>query len=895
MKFNLSLKQSWTLIVLFSVLVPVLIAMLWFGVTTYKSQFAAALNSEDQANILISNKIEYEVGRLKSTVENKTDALSHLVNESSNPEKLKAINSLLRAIVKREPAIHEAIILSTEANIIAAVEPDINILGDKPLSHEEYHLIIASNNIVNNTESPEIIVPSLGRTYIGSPKKYTDSQDKHDEKNKYTFTVAAPIGNPAKAVLIIFVDIKKIWATYKGDNAHRLGLGKVRHYILDRRGSLLTDIKNTQFKAGDLMTHLAITRTALFNNQWQADTSYIGVTDGPVFGTLTKIPLLNWSLVSEVTISEITHPIWISLLKIMLVTLLGVVFFIWWALYLVNKTLKPIEESSEAINLVAHGEYNISLKPTGILELDTMMSGINYMTKARKKAEYELVAKEQEQRQMLDSMVNAVISIDEDGIILSFNSAAENLFGYSYNEVIGININQLMPEPFSSHHTGYLQHYFKTGEARVVGFSRDVEGLHKNKNTFPVRLLVAELPVSADGKRRFIGSCVDLTEIKQQEEQLRRSQKMDALGNLTGGIAHDYNNMLGVIMGYADLLKRASIDNEKLTAYSDEILRAGERGARLTKKLLNFSSNKSGHPEVVNINDILQDESQMLNKILTARIKLTLNLTDDLWQTYLDANDLTDAILNMNINAMHAIEGNGQLTIETKNEQLDESGVQSLKLSAGSYISLSITDSGSGMEEATCEKIFDPFYTTKGVDGTGLGLSQVYGFVQRCGGDIKVISELGHGTQFILYFPKYHPSNTDRRTTTRKEIESVNTGDETILLVDDEVALLKLNSEILKGNGYKTLCANSAQHALQLLEQKNIDLILSDIIMPDMDGYQLASIVNDKYPDVKIQLVSGFSEHNNSKLADETLRKNILSKPFNSPQLLEKIRTLLDS
>ncbi|MCK4742831.1 MAG: PAS domain S-box protein [Sulfuriflexus sp.] len=831
---------------------------------------------------------------MKSTVENRTDALAFLINEPGNPKNLSEINALLRATIEREPAIHEAMVLSTEANIIALIEPDMNILGDKPLSYEELQPITANNNIVNNAESPEIIIPSSGRIYIGSPKKDINLHESHNEKNKYTFTLAAPIGNPAKAILVIFVDIKKLWATHEEDNTHGIGLEKTRDYILDRRGALLTDINNTQFKAGDLMTHFAITRTALFNKQWQADTPYIGVTDEPVFGTLTKIPSLNWSLVSEVIISEITQPIWISLLKIMSATLFGVAVFLWFVLSLVNKTLKPIQQASDAIDLVAKGNYEVSLEPTGIRELDAMTSGINRMTMARKCVEHELINKEKEQRQMLNSMVDAVISIDEDGIILSFNTAAEELFGYSANDATEININQLMPEPYSSHHTGYLQHYLKTGEARVIGFSRDVEGLHKNKKTFPLRLLVAELPVSSNGKRRFIGSCVDLTQVKQQEEQLRRSQKMDALGKLTGGIAHDYNNMLGVIMGYASLLKQALKDNEKLLAYSDEIHRAGERGASLTKKLLNFSSNKRGHNKSVNINTILQDENDMLDKILTARIKLTLNLSDDLWKTYLDENDLINAVLNMSINAMHAIKENGQLTIETKNEQLDEFDIQALDLSAGDYISLSIADTGSGIKESIRENIFEPFYTTKGVDGTGLGLSQVYGFVKRCGGDIKVISKSGHGTQFILYFPRHHSNNNDEQITTSKSIGNVG-GNETILLVDDEVSLLKLNSDILKEHGYKTLCADNAQHALQLLERKNIDLMLSDIIMPEMDGYQLASMVGDKYPDIKIQLASGFSDHSNSKLVDETLRKNILSKPFSSQQLLEKIRTLLDS
>jgi len=498
-----------------------------------------------------------------------------------------------------------------------------------------------------------------------------------------------------------------------------------------------------------------------------------------------------------------------------------------------------------------------------------------------------------EQREMLNSMLDAVITIDETGEIFSFNKSAEILFGYTDEEIIGKNVNQLMPDFIASQHDGYLERYVETGEAHVVGIVQEVEAQRKNKELFPMRLSVAELPKSSDGKKRFIGSCQDLTKIKQQEAQLHRSQKMEALGKLTGGIAHDYNNMLGVVTGYADLLEMELREQPKLHNYAHEIHRAGERGARLTKKLLAFSRQKISEAEMLNLNELLRDEKHLLEKTLTVRIKLAFELAENLWPVWLDSSDLEDAILNMSINAMHAIDGNGQLTLKTYNERINAMDASLLDLEPGDYVSLSITDTGSGMDDAIKEKMFDPFFSTKGEKGTGLGLSQVYGFVERSKGKIKVYSELNHGSKFVLYFPRYQHSGEDEPLAEEKNIVDIK-GSETILLVDDELALLNLTSKVLAKHGYKVISAENAKKALDILDHESIDLLLSDVIMPEMDGYELSTIVQEKYPHIKIQLVSGFADDRHVNMADDYLHQHLIYKPFNSQNLLQRIRELLD-
>jgi PAS domain S-box-containing protein len=384
----------------------------------------------------------------------------------------------------------------------------------------------------------------------------------------------------------------------------------------------------------------------------------------------------------------------------------------------------------------------------------------------------------------------------------------------------------------------------------------------------------------------------DITDRKQQEELLRRSQKMDALGKLTGGIAHDYNNMLGIIRGYAELLGENIVGDSRLTKYAQNIQHAADRGSQLTRKLLAFTHQKTSEYVSCDINNQLQELRLLIEKTLTSKVTLIYELTEDLWSVELDQSDLEDCMINMCINALHAMELGGQLSIRTTNERLDANDAVQQELAAGDYVMLSIADTGCGMNKKTLEKIFDPFFTTKGDKGTGLGMSQVYGFVERTGGEIKVFSELGHGTRFIIYFPRSH------KPVELSLVPSINgkrnlEGGETLLVVDDEPAIAELAYEILRARGYRVLTASNGEQALAILEKTSIDLMISDVIMPHMDGYELATIVNERYPQVRIQIVSGFEDDRHKIMRNEALRENILYKPYTSYKLLTHIRSLL--
>lgn len=396
-----------------------------------------------------------------------------------------------------------------------------------------------------------------------------------------------------------------------------------------------------------------------------------------------------------------------------------------------------------------------------------------------------------------------------------------------------------------------------------------------------------------DGKVKFlVAEARDASRRRLAEEHSKRSQKMNALGKLVGGIAHDYNNMLGVILGYAELLEMKCKGLKGTENYISEILRAGERGRQLTRKMLAFSKSESSNPTICNVNKALHDLKDMLAKSLTASINLEYNLGENAWPLWIDINEMEDAILNLCLNAKDAMTDVGTLTISTENVYLNREEAKLLGLTVNDYLKLSLLDTGCGIDDETKTHIFDPFFSTKGDAGNGLGLSQVFGFMERSGGTITFDTKPGEGTQFNLYFPRYHIEHHVKKTFDKPNSPQL-IGNENILVVDDEPALRELAKEILNHFGYHVLTACSGKDALDKLATQSVDLMLSDVIMPNMDGFQLAREVSKHYPQIKIQLTSGFSDDKYTG-SDQHLKENLLQKPYSAIELLSSIRLLLD-
>ena len=496
---------------------------------------------------------------------------------------------------------------------------------------------------------------------------------------------------------------------------------------------------------------------------------------------------------------------------------------------------------------------------------------------------------------------NIIIITNAEGKIEYVNPAFTEATGYSHDEVLNKNPSVIKSGEMSEDFYKKLWETIQSGST----WSGEFYNRRSNGELYWDEAKISPIKNPQGKITHYLGIQADITDKKLIEQKLRRSQKMDALGKLTGGIAHDYNNVLNVILGYTELLEMvisADAANEKANEFVKEIQHATERGSTLTKKLLAFSRQDPSKPENVDVNEQLLDSKNMLEKTLTARINLDYHLADTIWPVCLDKGDFEDAILNLCINAMHAMPDGGDLIITTSNRTIDTHEAVVLNLPAGEYVQVSISDTGCGIGDEQINQVFDPFFSTKGKSGTGLGLTQVYGFVKRAKGSITIDSKLNEGTYISIYLPhKFEKDEEDLIVSADEEDLTISDdvtekhGTESILVVDDETSICELSKNLLLSKGYQVLLAENGLEALKVLENNQVDLLLSDVIMPKMDGYMLAAEVRNKYPYIKIQLVSGFDDDKRRTEDDEILSKSILRKPFSASQLFSVVRNILDS
>ena len=511
-----------------------------------------------------------------------------------------------------------------------------------------------------------------------------------------------------------------------------------------------------------------------------------------------------------------------------------------------------------------------------------------------KKVEAARRQTEQFLRAILDHTGEAVIAIDERGSVTEFNRMAGTIFGYAAVEVLGKNINMLMPDPERTGHDGYIKSYLETGVAKVIGIGREVRGCRKDGTVFPVGLTVAETAVG--GKRGFVGTLRDLTQTKRLQEQLLQSQKMEAVGQLTGGIAHDFNNLLTVVLGNAEILTEALAGDPNLKRVADMVGMAAQRAADLTRSLLAFSRNQPLEPKVTDINQLVTRMDGMMRRTLGEQVEIKLVRDGALWPATVDPAQLEAAILNLALNARDAMPAGGKLIIETANAELDRHYArQQLDVEPGSYVTIAVSDSGAGMTPEVAARAFDPFFTTKEVGkGTGLGLSMVYGFAKQSNGSVKLYSEAGHGTTVKLYLPR--SSESDKQAVAAGDAAPARGGNETILMVEDDLMVRVHVESQVKSLGYRVLSARDGAQALEILRQdQKIDLLFTDVVMPGgINGPQLAAEARRLRPALKVLYTSGYSENVIQRQGMLDRGDELLDKPYTRQHLAAKLRAVLD-
>lgn len=503
-----------------------------------------------------------------------------------------------------------------------------------------------------------------------------------------------------------------------------------------------------------------------------------------------------------------------------------------------------------------------------------------------------------ENRRFLDNIVENIPNMIfvKDAKELRFvrlNKAGERLLGYSRQEMFGKNDYDFFPQDEAD--------FFTTKDREVLDRKKLI---NIPEETIQTRvkgeriLHTQKIPIldEAGNPVYLLGISEDITQRKKLEEQLIQSQKMEAVGQLAGGVAHDFNNMIGVIIGYTELAMKNPALDASLCKTFEHIQAAGHRSAEVTRQLLAFARKQTISPRVLNLNDTIKGMLKLLRRLIGEDLDLIWMPEADLWPVAMDPSQIDQILVNLCVNARDAISGVGRVTIETQNITFDdEYRALHEKVHPGEYVLLSVKDNGMGMDKRTKDKIFEPFFTTKEVGkGTGLGLATVYGIVKQNSGFINVCSEPGHGTSFKIYLPR-HTIPADKEPKADSAPTALG-GDETILIVEDETAHLEIVKDMLEWFGYRVLTASTPKEALLVATaHKEIHLLLSDVIMPDLTGPDLAQEIISLCPKITCLFMSGYTGNVISQHIVPGGGCHFIQKPFSMQQLASKVRETLDS
>ncbi len=562
-----------------------------------------------------------------------------------------------------------------------------------------------------------------------------------------------------------------------------------------------------------------------------------------------------------------------------------------------HRTSQPLMDMAAAARDIAGGDWSRVVSARGSAEATTMANAFNDMTRSLRDQSERLKASYLRFSTVTQSARDAIISADAHGEITFWNRSAEATFGYTEAEVVGQPITMLIAEGDRATYKAALPD--TNADDLTFGRIIEVTGVRKDGGLFPSEFSLAAL-FGPEGAA-FTAVVRDVMErkqsqdtLRQREEQLKQAQKMEAIGRLAGGIAHDFNNLLMAIHGYAEMLIQSLAPGDERRSDAEEIVKAADRAAGLTRQLLAFSSRQVTTQQAVALDQLVQSMQNMLQRVIGSEIEMCTKVWPDLTPVLADTTQVEQILVNLVINARDAMPNGGKITIELRNVEFDKVGVGPHPgLQPGDYVEMSINDTGTGMDPETLSRIFEPFFTTKeSGKGTGLGLATVYGIVQQNSGAIEVQSRIGHGTTFFIYLPRACDLGKPAPMVASRTPDS-----ETILLVEDDDRVRAIVSNMLRKNGFAVLLASAGDQALEIAARHRgrIHLLLTDVLMPGMNGRMLSERLTAARPETRVLYMSGNSEVEILRLGVSKAATHFIQKPFSVDALVHKVRETLNS
>jgi PAS domain S-box-containing protein len=579
--------------------------------------------------------------------------------------------------------------------------------------------------------------------------------------------------------------------------------------------------------------------------------------------------------------------------------------------------LKPFEQLRAAADAVAAGDHDVAVPAVGPAELADMGRSMETMRTRLLDALSEGEAVEQRFRGLLEASPDATVGVGIDGRIRMVNAQAERMFGYPRAELIGQLVDVLVPETTRDGHPAHRMGYFTDPRSRPMGQGQSLTARRRDGGEFPVEISLSSFGTGSDlmvsAAVRDVSERLAMQAEREQlmaeaereryESRLAQSQRLEALGQLVGGVAHDFNNLLNVIVGYSNFVTQevqgaADTDPRWASVLADmaQVEGAATRAGKLTHQLLAFARREVVRPEVVNINEVVIGVEQLLRRTLGEHVDLVNSLNLDLWPVMVDPGQLEQVLVNLAVNSRDAMPGGGKLSLDTDNIEVDDAYATARPgLEPGRYARLRVSDTGAGMDRQTVQRAFEPFFTTKPQgQGTGLGLATVYGIVIQAGGHVQIYSEPGLGTTVTALLPVTDETAQASQPAT-PTTDPVGLG-ETVLVVEDEESLRDMVVRILDRNGYRVMTVPTVVEALQqasLLDQR-IHLLLTDLVMPTMLGSELAQRVRELRPDIRVLFMSGYAQPVLGEQIAFDENVDLLEKPFTADALLTRVRDALD-